>query len=241
MSKSINTRLQTKETMELVAMVIRQVFESVEFEAKLQSCLDRAFAKKMDELLERLETHAGKLHDIEVTMEKSSKDVQEITNKIRMLEEKCDRSLKEINELEQYSRRNCLRVFGIEDRPNENTSTIISEIASKYFGYTPSQKDIDRSHRVGQKEANKPRAILVKFSNYEARDRLIKNRRKLKGTKIVIREDLTKPNQDLLKATKNCPMVKSAWSHDGKIIALVNKNGSEFKKRIWGLNDLQRL
>lgn len=222
-------------------MVITQVFDSPEFEDKLQSCLDRVVSKKMDEILDRLETHAGKIHDVEVAVEKQSKEMQQIKTKISMLEDRCDRSLKEINELEQYSRRNCLRVFGIEEKEAENTNDIIGKVASKYLGIELNPTDIDRSHRVGKNDQRSPRAIIVKFSNYEARNRFIKNRRKLKGTKIVIREDLTKVNQDLLKATKNNPLVTSAWSQEGRIIALVSKNGTQFTKRIWGFNDLQQL
>lgn len=77
--------------------MVSQVLESPEFETKLQHCLDRAVAKKMDDLLDRIDTHAGKIHDIEVTIDKSSKDMQEIQNQIRKLEDSCDRSLKEIN------------------------------------------------------------------------------------------------------------------------------------------------
>lgn len=73
MSKSIRTGVQTKETMEFVAMVISQVFNSTQ---SSKTVLTGMLLKQMDELLERMETYAGKLHDIEVTMEKSSQDVQ---------------------------------------------------------------------------------------------------------------------------------------------------------------------
>ena len=230
-----------KEMAEFVAMVITQVFSSEEFEIKLQTCIDRAFEKKMDEFLRQIEIHSGQIHDIEVSMEKTSTEMKNMQAKIASLEDKCEYSSNHLNQLEQYSRRNCLRVFGIEEHPNENTNVAVMDLTSKYLGFKLNPSDIDRSHRIGKKEQGKPRAIIIKFQNYNARDQCIKNRRKLKGTKFVIKEDLTKVNQQLLQATKINPLVKSAWSHDGKIVALVSKNNNQFTKKIWGLNDLQRL
>lgn len=224
-------------------MVINQVFSSPEFEAKLEACIEKVFSKKIELFLRQIEENSGRIHDLEVSMDKTQKTIEHLQDKVCSLEEKCNRLLQEINELEQYSRRNCLRIFGIEEKRDENTDTIITEIATKHLGFAVNPTDIDRSHRIGRKDHDngKPRAIIVKFSNYEGRNRFIKNRRKLKGTDIIIKEDLTKTNQELLQNTKKNPAVKSAWSHDGKIIALINKNGSEFTKRIWGPNDLKHL
>ena len=53
------------------------------------------------------------------------------------------------------------------------------------------------------------------------------NRKKLKGTGIVIVEDLTLKNQKLLSKTRDAAKVKSAWSSDGRIIALVGASGGK--------------
>ena len=80
--------------------------------------------------------------------------------------------------------------------------------------------DIDRTHRIGR-ASGKPRAILVKFTSYRARNILIKHRRKLKGSKISIHEDLTKSNQDLHMKTSKQFGVVSTWSQDGRVYASV--------------------
>lgn len=226
---------------ELVAMVIAQVFSSKDFEIKLQACIDKALGSKMDEFLKQIEVQSAKIHDLEVETDRFSTEMKTVQDRINSLEDKCSSASALINHLEQYSRRNCLRVFGIEELPNENTDDAITSLASNYLGFNLDVSEIDRSHRIGKKEQGKPRAIIVKFQNYKARERCLKNRRKLKGTKIVIQEDLTKANHQLLQATKSNPLVKSAWSYDGNIIALINKNGNEFTKRIYGPSDLKRL
>lgn len=144
-----------------------------------------------------------------------------------------------INELEQYSRRNCLRISGVKEETNEECSHLVQNIACQNLGIDLSPADIDRAHRLGpQRNDGKARQIIVKFTSYDARSRLIHARRKLKGTSIVIREDLTKQNQALLLEVKKNKHVKSVWSNDGKVMALVNKGGREYKKKIIKIDDL---
>ena len=65
--------------------------------------------------------------------------------------------------------------------------------------------------------------------------------RKLKGSSIIVREDLTRINQQLLMSVRNHRLVKSAWSLDGRVYALVSKDGHEYKKRITSPQDLEEL
>ena len=117
--------------------------------------------------------------------------------------------LNNIDELEQYSRKNCLLVNGIKevDRPNENVSEEISEVSAQENSYIAELslfneklgvdvhiKEKDHTHRIGrQKQKNKdaPRPIIVKFSNCNTRQTVFQVRRKLKGTQITIVENLT--------------------------------------------------
>lgn len=78
-------------------------------------------------------------------------------NEVRKLKLKDD-------ELEQYSRRNSLRISGISESYQRPTDEIVMSIASEYnIGITT--QDLDRSHRVGMVNDNRSRAILVKFAS----------------------------------------------------------------------------
>ena len=55
---------------------------------------------------------------------------------------------KRVDQAEQYSRRNCLRISGISEEVNENTDNIVMSLASD-IGSDTQQSHIDRSHRVG--------------------------------------------------------------------------------------------
>ena len=61
----------------------------------------------------------------------------------------------------------------------------------------------------------------MKFSNYNIRQRVFQAKRKLKGTKITIVENLTSKRVAILSKARNKFGVRNAWSLDGRIFAVV--------------------
>ena len=61
---------------------------------------------------------------------------------------------------------------------------------------------IDRCHRVGSVSTRKKRPVLVKFTSYGHMQQVINNRRKVKRTGIVVKEDVTNAKSCLLDQTK---------------------------------------
>lgn len=100
-------------------------------------------------------------------------------------------------ELEQYSRRNNVRIFGIPEDDNEEVELkLINALSSKNINIA--SDFIDRCHRVGHKKKDLTRAILVKFTSYKYKSTLLKNRTRLQ--ELRIKEDLAKERYELLKA-----------------------------------------
>ena len=106
--------------------------------------------------------------------------------------------------MEQYTRRNCLKITGVPEEPNDNTNvlvmTVINNLVLKENEEKITIKDISRSHRVGKfRPKIRPRDIIVKFVSYRDRARVYGNKRNLKAynnnTKktdpIYINESLT--------------------------------------------------
>lgn len=93
-----------------------------------------------------------------------------------------------IDELEQYA----IRITGISENENENTDELVKDLAKK-LNVDIHDTDIDRSHRSGKPGSK--RQILIKFTNYNIKRRLLKSRGKLQSTEgcrnIYIAEDLT--------------------------------------------------
>ena len=94
---------------------------------------------------------------------------------------------------------------------------VIFELNSK-LGVKLTDRDFDMVHRLGQfsKTANRP--VICKFVSRYHKQEVMGVRKKLKGSAMVIREDLTYQNVKLLESASGHEDVKSAWSDDGKII-----------------------
>ena len=89
----------------------------------------------------------------------------------------------EIDRLEQYSRRDSVRVCGIAETDNENTNDIVVRVA-KDMGVVISPNDISVSHRVGGprrgRTSDKPRPILAKFVRREFKSQIMYRKKNLR-------------------------------------------------------------
>ena len=127
---------------------------------------------------------------------------------------------KTLDRQEQYSRRNCLLVHGVEEKNNEDTDQEIINIVKNDLGEEITIHDIDRTHRLGKRKLdnNVSRPIIVKFTRYNVRNRIFKTKKKLKGKTVSITEGLTKRRVVELKKAREMYGFKNVWSQDGKIL-----------------------
>ncbi|KAL8612381.1 hypothetical protein ACOMHN_020136 [Nucella lapillus] len=154
-----------------------------------------------------------------------------------------------VDELEQYSRRNSIRVSGVPECEGENTDEITKKIASE-IGVVVDSSMIDRSHRVGKKPSGSEpgnRAIVVKFTSYRHKQQLLVAKKKLTrvnartlvsmpapstaaaavrapAPRIYINDDLTKTRADIAaaaRASKKKGKVTDTWTRDGAIFVKI--------------------
>lgn len=143
-----------------------------------------------------------------------------------------------LDDSEQYSRRNSLRITNIPETNSDDTDTIVIDIA-KTLNVDISPTDIDRSHRVGKPDKAKPRDILVKFATYRARQRLYGPRSALKDsdyTGVFLNEDLTQSRSKLLYEARvkvKGSYLKGAWSTDGRLFI------KDFNDKVHRLKNVQ--
>ena len=248
-----NARLST-EILEQIRLENKELLKSIN--ATIHDAVNREFTK----LLNRLDEQQGQIHELEVAKEKQASSIVQLRATVDIQCDTIHNLQNSVADLEQYSRRNCLQIFGVPENGGECTDDIVCDISNKRLGVTLSKADIDRSHRTGnplnesahqvsdssaskqQFAKKRPRAITVKFVSYRLRQSVISQRRKLKGSGIVIQEQLTKSNQKLLKETQKSKKVATAWSSDGRIIARVNAtNGRTVNRVIRNVEDLESL
>ena len=82
-------------------------------------------------------------------------------------------------------------------------------------------EDIDRSYRLGKPKTSKnakPRPITVKFVRYNTRNKIYRNKKKLKGTGINVRESLTVKRINMLEKAREEHTVNNVWLQDSSIM-----------------------
>ena len=232
---------------------VREYFNSQQFRDLFKSTLVDAVSRELQSFRDQLERAESRVMDLENDLKTKGAIISSLQKEQSRNSDEIACLKRSLNDSEQYSRRNCLRIYGIPEDDREDTDEVILNMASKDLKVTLRPEDIDRSHRIGAPRPVKrgekqkpPRPIIVKFATYRARHLVIKNRRLLKGKHIGIEEDLTATNRNLLqKATeliKTNSNVIAAWSTDGRILVLVKAtNGGTMKKRIHSMADLHKL
>lgn len=115
---------------------------------------------------------------------------------------------------------NNLRIYGLPEVEDEDTTTVVQEFCRNKLNLELKASEIDISHRLKRKESGiKP--ILVRFVSRTSKKRVFNNKSKLKGSKIVIKEDLCPEKLALLKKVTESVPYRSAWTSDGKIFVKV--------------------
>ena len=132
---------------------------------------------------ESLDALSKKIDELETEIKNKDEKIQLLENRVEILKEEKESQGKEIDDLEQYSRRNCLLLHGVVETNAECTDDIIIKTCAEELGIDVKQEDLDRSHRLGKvkRNDNKPRPIIVKFARYAVRNKVFSNKRKLKG------------------------------------------------------------
>lgn len=186
--------------------------------------LDDNLIKKMCEFMQPLitDTIREEIHrslepmisSLREEVKNLKEEVERKNNQIHVLQHTID---SKTDELEQYQRRNSLRIFGYTESDRENTDDIAIQVAQT-LKVDLSYADIDRSHRVGRKIEGRERPIIVKFTSYRKRAEVFRAKRLLINTKITVREDLTKKRVELLRKCIDKFGLKNVWTQDGTII-----------------------
>ena len=209
--------------------------------------MQELLSKEIDKLVEQ--KVALKVAPLQMEVENLKKSLSKVQKELKDVSVRND-------DLEQYSRRSCLRISGIAEKSNEDTTRVVIDLADR-CGANISIQDIDRSHRVGRpivqeegdfdisdepQRSTKTREIIVKLRSHGARLQLLKGRAffRERKEKIYINEDLTKTRKNLAfvcrKLKKDSKSsVERTWVYNGNVLI---QDIHENKVRVTSLDDL---
>ncbi|KAK5642010.1 hypothetical protein RI129_008177 [Pyrocoelia pectoralis] len=181
--------------------------------------------------------------------------IENLETKNKVLQTENNTLKNRINELEQYSRANCLEIHGIPEVKGENIFSIV-QLVSNAIGFRMENNLIDAVHRLGQpvNRQDQPRGIILKFVRRIDKEEFLrckKIKRNLKVSNIYrelpaqnnliyVNESLTQQNRYLFAKAREFKRdndIKYLWCRSGKILmrakdesrAYIIKSTDDFK------------
>ena len=161
---------------------------------------------------------------------KKEQEIAELKSTINSLNVRLDKADRALDCQEQYSRRNCLLIHGIDEENQENTDEVVINVLKKEMDEEITHQDIDRSHRLGNRKLgkNKPRPIIIKFLRYVSA-KIFKNKIKLQRKRISVKESLTKLKVKKLLKTREEHSFRNVSFNDRKILYIDVNNHNTVK------------
>ena len=105
---------------------------------------------------------------------KKKKVIEKLQGEVSSVGEKPNSFTEQVDWQEQCSRLNCLLIHGITEGNQENTDDLALEIFREKLDIELTQRDLDRTHRIGKndKRSNRPRPVIVRFILYSDRKKV---------------------------------------------------------------------
>ena len=161
--------------------------------------------QSQDFICEKYEKQQQKIKD----MEKSSSIIQEETQKLAAL---LKIKGKDLDNLDQLLRNDCLEFHGVPVSKNENIVQTLTDIGAK-LDIKIQANDISQSFRIPTKAQNLPPIILAKFSSPFTRSQFLKSRHKIRKISSSVTEGV---NINNLFINENLTRLRRKYFYDAR-------------------------
>lgn len=206
---------------------------------------ERDFLSRLaDKLLEKINLpDISEIREVEAMIKTQNTEFDTLVEaqnvKIVTLEKENESLRRRVDKAEQYSRRKQVRLIGVKETAGENLSDVIQVILRDKLKLNCVDIKPSNCFRIGKKksEGDKPRQVMLRLTSFEDRSLIMKQRKLLKGSGIIIVEDLTKTRHHLLKAAQEAFNKTSVWTLGGNIFARVKDE----KYMIASMRDVEEL
>lgn len=196
--------------------------KSYDDETLIQKVVEKVLANKsfLDKLLD---TFKDVLKQNTESIKLLHDKVSSLEGSINKTEKSCNKLEDQIELQEQYSRSNNLRIFGIKEAADEDIEKVVTKFCQEKLDIKITALDIDICHRL-QSKKDSPKPILVKFVRRSVKNRIFAVKKRLKGTNITIREDLTMKRLSIVKTLSTKYQSKNVFTTNGNIFVKIDNS-----------------
>lgn len=205
----------------MVKTLVTKFCTSADFIENLTESITTAIKTLFEERLDNLQRDSDLLR---ATVNKQNEVIQRLSRKL------------EVNE--QYARRKSLRIYGLQDIEGKDLKQTVVEKVGQRIGVKFSVDDLEMCYRTGKNQERGKRGIIVRFSTLRLKRNVYRNKSALKGTKLVVREDLTDGAMELVKESITRFGSKKVWTNEGSVFVKTGDNGVH---KIYDMQTLEKL
>ena len=199
-----------------------------------------------------------KLQDALLEMKKNNdtmnKRIDLLESKLQSKDEHIERLVKSLDILEMHSKENNVIISGLDlqvrsyaratsgNDPVEANGTSsqsggeftglrkkVAEFVIKTMGVQLQTNDIVACHELPSRKEERVKPVIVSLINNAVKRDVMMGRKKLKGTRIYVNEQLTKKNAALFKKARDLKKqakIDSTWTYNGKVFLKKSQSGS---------------
>ena len=161
-------------------------------------------------------------------LERKNTRITRLEEDLKEAKETERRTASRLNDMENYNRRNNIRVFGIEEKKGEDCEEVLLEMLRRKMNINLKNEDLEAVHRVGGERTGGKRAIIARFVNRKNSEKILRNRKVLKNTGIGIAEDLSQASYRLQLRAREVKGLLDCWTKGG--VLYVKKEDGAIKK-----------
>lgn len=231
---------------EELAAINRKLAEILPIREKVEALME--IKNTINDIESSVQTMSNKYDELLNEMKGQKKDIVHLTKRVEKLELRTTddevRKLKqELNELDQYSRRQNMEIHGIPPVDGENLLNTLNTLASQLELSPLNEASVDAVHRLPSRP-NKIPPIIVRFTSRMTRDKWFAKKTELRTahSSTYFMENLTAQNKRLLwliKAKAAEMNYQFAWQKNGRMF--VRKRAQDRVIRIEGEDDLVKI
>ncbi|CAH1968512.1 unnamed protein product [Acanthoscelides obtectus] len=133
-----------------------------------------------------------------------------------------------LNNIQQHMRSNNLRLIQIPEAEGENLTDKVYDIFTNKMKVNINKSEITPVYRVGRRNDTKPRHVLVSFTDNSIKMATYNKKKFLKGTKIVIKDDLTPHRLKVVIAASDKFGFKKVWTVNSNMFVKTDKGVEKF-------------
>lgn len=213
-------------------LTLEDIMKKITEIAENQKLQESSFNQSYEVLSEKMEENIKAVKDQNSSMQQCMKIIDELLEENRKLTKKVAELELKVEDMEQYSRVNCVEIHGVPQEPHEDVVGVVKAVG-KSLDMDISDLMIDACHRLGKRSgpSSSPPGIIVKFVRRLDKEELLRKRRVKRNLStrhmnlnvdlpVYINEALSPARRRLFAETRRIKREKHykfLWVRGGKI------------------------